>query len=225
MEVRQTVNSLLEKISDIFRTLVSWAQNKWFLMSKPQKLATGMIGGAGASLVSWLLWHRVTNKMKKFSGYTTSVEALNGMDLSGKVAIVTGSNAGIGKQTVKTLYDHGCDVIMACRNMDKADKARLDIINSTDASTGSIVTMEMDLSSLQSVRDFAVDFTKTNQSVDYLICNAGIAALNEFETSKDGYEMQWAVNHMGHQYLTQLLMPKLIESKSRVISVASRAHG
>lgn len=184
-----------------------------------------MIGGAGASLVSWLLWHRVTNKMKKFSGYTTSVEALNGMDLSGKVAIVTGSNAGIGKQTVKTLYDHGCDVIMACRNMDKADKARLDIINSTDASTGSIVTMEMDLSSLQSVRDFAVDFTKTNQSVDYLICNAGIAALNEFETSKDGYEMQWAVNHMGHQYLTQLLMPKLIESKSRVISVASRAHG
>ena len=178
-----------------------------------------------AALAGYILWFRIKEKSLPFNGYSTSKEAMNGMDLSGKTAIVTGSNNGIGKQTVKTMYEHGCNIIMACRNLKKANDARSDIINSTAASTGTIEVMKLDLSSLQSVRDFAAAFMETSKSIDYLILNAGIMAVPEFKTSTEGYELQFAVNHCGHFYLTVLLMDKLIADQSRIIAVASVTHG
>lgn len=175
-------------------------------------------------MVGYKYWFRVNEKSLPFNKYTTSNEAMAGIDLSGKIAIITGCNTGIGKHTAKRMYQHGCSIIMACRNLEKANKARLDMLDSAAASPGTIDVMQLDLSSLQSVHDFASAFSKTSKSIDYLILNAGIMALPEFEISTDGYELQWAVNHLGHFYLTILLMPTLIQSKSRVISLTSLGH-
>ena len=86
--------------------------------------------------------------------------------------------------------------------------------------------MQLDLSSLQSVRDVASACSQTNSSLDYLVLNAGIAALPKFTTSKEGIELQFAVNHVAHQYLTQLLTPMLVkqESTPRIIALSSAAR-
>jgi len=166
-----------------------------------------------------------TEKKKKFNKFTTSEEAIDGKDLSDKWAIVTGSNNGLGKQTVKTMYEQGCNLIMACRNLKKANAARKEILDATESSKGTMEVMQLDLSSLQSVRDFAAAFSERSCGLDYLILNAGIMAVPEWTPSTDGYEVQFATNHLGHQYLTQLLLPKVIECKTRVISLSSLAHG
>ena len=178
-----------------------------------------------AALMAFVSWYRMTERALPFNSYTTSAEAMNSIDLSGKVAIITGSNKGIGKQTAATMYEHGCTIIMACRSLTRAEKARSDIIERTGASSGEIKLLRLDLSSLQSVRDFAAAFVKMSHSIDYLILNAGIMGVHEFTMSTEGYELQWAVNHLGHQYLTQLLLPKLIENQARVIVLASVTHG
>jgi len=218
------MSTLYEKLTHNFGRLVCRAGQQWNGMSTGQRVLTA-IGGAFASVSSYVLYYRITEKMSnKFNSYTSSREAINGLDLTNKVAIVTGCNTGIGKETAKVLYEQGCTVIMACRNMKKAEAARSDIINSTDASTGTIAVMQLDLSSLQSVYDFAVTFSNDSSALDYLILNAGIMALPEYKLSADGYEMQFAVNHLAHFYLTMLLMPLLIENKGRVISLSSTAH-
>lgn len=179
--------TLYEKLTKNVGAVVCDAGKQWNGLSTGQKVAAG-IGGAAVGLASYVTWYRITEKMSnKFNGYTTSREAINGLDLTDKVAIITGCNTGIGEQTAKTLYEQGCNVIMACRNVSKAEAARSDIMNSTEASTGTITAMELDLSSLQSVRDFAGSFSKESGSVDYLILNAGVMALPKFTTSTDGY--------------------------------------
>jgi len=192
-------------------------------LSVAGKIAVG-VGSIFASVASYVVYYRVTDKMRKFNSYTTSMEALDGMDLTGKTAIITGSNTGIGKQTAKTLYAAGCNVIIACRTPEKGEAARSDIISSTSASTATIEVMALDLSSLQSVRDFAVAYTQKDRPINYLINNAGIMALPEFEESNEGYEKQFAVCHVGHMYLTQLLLPTLLKNKARVITLSSTAH-
>lgn len=113
---------------------------------------------------------------------------------------------------------------MACRNTQKADDARNDIVNSVDASKGTITVLKLDLSSLQSVREFATEFTAKYKEINYLINNAGIMALPQYKTSTDGYELQFAVNHIGHFYLTNLLLPTIIKSKGRIVVLSSVAH-
>jgi len=89
-----------------------------------------------------------------------------------------------------------------------------------------IQVVELDLSSLQSVKQFASNFTKEHNQLHYLINNAGVMALPEWQPSKESYEMQFATNHLGHFYLTMLLTNVLLQSKpSRVINVSSSAHG
>eukprot|EP01083_Nonionella_stella_P207870 754769_1 len=79
--------------------------------------------------VTYIIYYRITEKSKKFNSYTTAEEGINGMNLTNKYCIVTGSNSGIGKETAKILYKQGCNVIMACRNLEKANKALNDIKN------------------------------------------------------------------------------------------------
>ena len=114
---------------------------------------------------------------------------------------------------------------MACRNINKANIARDKIIDNLQLPNGdNLIVMELDLASLNSVYNFCKQFMGKGLNIDYLINNAGVMALPQYTETNDGYEKQFQVNHLSHFYLTHLLLPKLKESKARVISVSSTAH-
>ena len=130
-------------------------------------------------------------------------------DLSGRTYVVTGANSGLGASTTRELAAHGASVIMACRNVDKAERIAATI-------TGDTEVRSLDLSDLASVRAFADGV----QGLDVLVNNAGVMALPEGRT-KDGFEMQFGTNHLGHFALTGLLLPKI---RGRVVTLSSGAH-
>mmetsp|Transcript_5689 Transcript_5689/g.7955 ORF Transcript_5689/g.7955 Transcript_5689/m.7955 type:complete len:281 (+) Transcript_5689:54-896(+) len=136
-------------------------------------------------------------------------------------AIVTGGNTGIGLQTSKELAKKGFHVIIGVRSDDKGKAAVKEI---QTASNNSKVEYILDLDDLQSVRKFADSFRSKNVALHVLINNAGIMAL-PYEKTKDGFERQFQVNHLGHFLLTLLLLDILKKSSpSRIINVSSRAH-
>lgn len=170
-----------------------------------------------------------------FNSRTTADVAINGVDLTGKYIIVTGSNTGIGKETARVLVQQNATVIMACRSPDRAEEARKDIINAllTDPKFEGkqslleerIKNIPLDLGSLKSINEFAKTYVGSNQPLHYLINNAGVMAIPEFRKTTEGFEMQFGTNHIGHFYLTMLLTPLLKKSApSRVINVSSGAH-
>ncbi|XP_060655207.1 retinol dehydrogenase 13-like isoform X1 [Drosophila nasuta] len=143
-------------------------------------------------------------------------------DETGKVVIVTGSNTGIGKETVLELARRGATVYMACRDKSRAEQARLEVIRETN--NQNIFFRELDLASLDSVRKFVDEFKKEQSKLDILINNAGIMHCPRMLT-KEGFEMQLGVNHMGHFLLTNLLLDLLKKSSpSRIVNVSSLAH-
>ncbi|XP_034479705.1 retinol dehydrogenase 12-like isoform X3 [Drosophila innubila] len=144
-------------------------------------------------------------------------------DETGKVVIVTGSNTGIGKETVLELARRGATVYMACRDKKRAEEARLEIIKETK--NQNIFFLELDLSSLESIRKFVAAFKGSKENkLHILINNAGVMRCPRMLT-KDGFEMQLGVNHMGHFLLTMLLLDMLKKSApSRIVNVSSRAH-
>ncbi|KAF2896590.1 hypothetical protein ILUMI_09592 [Ignelater luminosus] len=159
--------------------------------------------------------------MKIFSAKCTST-----VRLDGKTAIVTGSNTGIGKMTALDFYKRGARVIMACRNMDKANEALEDIKNQCQGLTnvGDISIKQLDLMSLESVRNCADEILKTEERIDLLINNAGVMTCPEGKT-KDGFETHFGTNHLGHFLFTLLLLPKIIKSTpARIVNVSSLAH-
>ncbi|KAK7603181.1 hypothetical protein V9T40_003180 [Parthenolecanium corni] len=146
--------------------------------------------------------------------------------LDGKVAIVTGCNTGIGKETIAEFYRRGAKVIAACRDIQKTQAAIDDIKESTKElqNVGSFVIQELDLSSFESVRKCAERILQTEPSIHLLVDNAGIMACPK-QLSKDGYELQFATNHLGHFLFTLLLLPRIIKSApARIVIVASSAH-
>lgn len=144
-------------------------------------------------------------------------------DLSSKLAIVTGANIGLGLEIAKRLAQHNAQVIMACRNMQKAAAAR-DQLLSELGPQAKLTTMQLDVSSFASVRDFAQKFLAQYDRLDILMCNAGVMALQTRQTSADGFEMQFATNHLGHFLLTGLLMRRLAGTEgSRVVTQSSAA--
>lgn len=143
-------------------------------------------------------------------------------NIENKVVIVTGCNAGIGKETVRALSNEGAKVIMACRNLGKAEKAR-DEIKSTNPKAD-LLPMLLDISSFESIRTFVDDFHKLNLPLNVLINNAGVMAC-DFKLTKDGHEMQFGTNHLGHFLLTELLLEDLKKHpKARIVVVSSVAH-
>ena len=141
---------------------------------------------------------------------------------SGRVAIVTGANSGLGLETSVALAGAGARVIMACRNPVKADAA-LQTVRSRIADAD-VSLMRLDLASLTSIRDFAHQFLSEHDQLDLLINNAGVMAIPLGRT-EDGFEMQIGTNHLGHFALTGLLMNTLQETTgARVVNVASLAH-
>ena len=184
-----------------------------------------MRSGLLAVMFAWLRGTRglVINAPRALGKKSTAADVIATLkpDLSGKVAIVTGGNAGIGVETVKALASAKCKVILACRNVAAGKAAREQMYTRYD-----IDVEELDLNDLASVKAFA-DRVAT---VDLLVLNAGIMALNQKELTVDGFEKQIGVNHFGHAYLTRLLRPKLeargtAAAPSRVVVVASTAHG
>ncbi len=130
-------------------------------------------------------------------------------DLTGRIYVVTGANSGLGEWTTRALAEHGATVIMACRNIGKAERVAAAVGGRTEV-------RPLDLSDLDSVRAFADGVERA----DVLVNNAGVMALPQART-KDGFEMQFGTNHLGHFALTGLLLPKLGE---RVVTVSSGAH-
>lgn len=143
-------------------------------------------------------------------------------DLSGKVAIVTGSNSGIGYETARALAQHGATTIMGCRNLQKATVAA-DQIRTTQPS-GDVAVMQLDLGDLESVRQFVSQFRDSYDRLDLLINNAGIM-MPPYGKTAQGFETQIGVNHLGHFALTGLLLDMLIQTpQSRVVAISSGAH-
>lgn len=137
------------------------------------------------------------------------------------MAIVTGSTNGIGLCTAEALARAGATVIMACRNVAKGEQ-----VAAAMQAKGklSLRVMELDLGSLQSVRRFADAFLALDSPLHLLVNNAGVVNTS-YRESKDGLEEMLAVNHLGHFYLTLLLLPKLCQSPpARIVNVASLAH-
>ncbi|KAJ8675634.1 hypothetical protein QAD02_011420 [Eretmocerus hayati] len=154
--------------------------------------------------------------------------------LEGQVFIVTGANSGIGKQTVKELAKRKATVILACRNVESAIKTVEEI--RACAPNAKLIPMELDLASRISIVNFASEVLKNFPQIHVLINNAGVhipsftPVLNENnkktwverkDTTRDGFEIHFGVNHLGHFLLTNLLLPRLQESRpSRVVVVS-----
>lgn len=139
-------------------------------------------------------------------------------DLTGRRAIVTGANSGIGFETAKSLAAHGAQVTLAVRDLTRGEHAA--------AAIGPLATPQrLDLADLASVREFADQWSRQNpEGLDLLINNAGIMAIPR-TTTPDGFEAQFATNHLGHFALTGLLFPALVAvPHSRVVTVSSLAH-
>ncbi|MFC5834955.1 oxidoreductase [Nonomuraea insulae] len=139
-------------------------------------------------------------------------------DLTGKTAVVTGANSGIGLPTALELARHGAHVVVAARDQGKGEEAVARILRAVPDARAEYG--RLDLADLASVRRFA----GTVRKVDLLINNAGVAMLPRRET-RDGFEMQFGTNHLGHFALTGLLLPRLAASPgARVVTVSSDAH-
>jgi NAD(P)-dependent dehydrogenase (short-subunit alcohol dehydrogenase family) len=144
-------------------------------------------------------------------------------DQSGRVAIVTGANSGLGYDTAAVLADKGAHVVLAVRNLDKGKEAA-DQIRSKSASAD-VVVQQLDLTSLDSVRKTADELRAAYPRIDLLINNAGVMYVPTRETTKDGFEMHFGTNHLGHFALTgQLLDNMLPVEGSRVVSISSVGH-
>ncbi|XP_012280630.1 retinol dehydrogenase 12 [Orussus abietinus] len=144
------------------------------------------------------------------------------VSLQGQVFLVTGANSGIGKETVKELAKRKATIIMACRNVQNAKNVVSEIRNRI--STGELVPMELDLASLASIRKFSQEVLTNFPKIHVLINNAGVyVPLKEHAFTKDGFEIHFGVNHLGHFLLTNLLLDRIKESApSRVVVVTSK---
>lgn len=143
-------------------------------------------------------------------------------DLTGRTAVVTGANSGLGFQTALGLGRRGAHVLMACRNPQKAQDA-LDRLN-TMAPESKAELVSLDLSSLSSVGYAAAEIGRRVDRLDLLVNNAGVMAVGKGTTS-DGFETQFGTNHLGHFALTGQLLPLLqLAEAPRVVTISSRAH-
>jgi NAD(P)-dependent dehydrogenase (short-subunit alcohol dehydrogenase family) len=143
-------------------------------------------------------------------------------DLTGKTAVVTGANGGLGLESAKALAGAGAHVVMAARNQEKARDAYDEITRAHPDCSHEIV--ELDLGSFHSTKTAAAKIAANHPAIDILINNAGLMAMPE-RRSVDGYEMQFAVNHLGHWIFTAgLLEPLLAADSARVVTVTSTAH-
>jgi NAD(P)-dependent dehydrogenase (short-subunit alcohol dehydrogenase family) len=151
-----------------------------------------------------------------FGATSTAVEVVHGIDLGGRVAIVTGGSSGVGLETVRALVGAGASVIVPARRPEHAREQLADI--------DGVEVDDLQLDDLDSVRAFAERFLAGDRDLDLLINNAGVMASPEFRVGA-GWEGQFATNHLGHYVLTNLLWPALTRGDgARVVALTSAAH-
>ncbi|VWX50582.1 SDR family NAD(P)-dependent oxidoreductase [Novosphingobium sp. 9U] len=162
----------------------------------------------------------MTQQAREFGPQSTAAEVIDGIDLRGKFAIVTGGAAGLGLETVRALAGAGAHVTIAARNLPAAKQAA-DSLN-REIGEDRIDAGRIDLGDLASVRAFAAEWG--DKPLHILVNNAGIMAC-PLERTVDGFEMQLGTNHLGHFLLTNLLLPALIAAYgARVVSLTSVGH-
>jgi len=155
--------------------------------------------------------------MAKFGRSSTAEEVTAGLDLSGKLALVTGVNSGIGFETLRVLALRGAEVIGTARTREKAAAACREV-------KGKTVALACELESQDGIRACAAEVARLGRPLDLLVANAGIMALPKLE-QVNGIEKQFATNHLGHFLLASLLLPQLEASPAaRVVVVSSAAH-
>jgi NAD(P)-dependent dehydrogenase (short-subunit alcohol dehydrogenase family) len=147
------------------------------------------------------------------------------MSYSGKYCIVTGGNNGIGLEIVRGLAKQGAFIVIACRSVEKGNKAAYDIMQECQHEC-KIIVLKLDLSSFTSIRKFAQNYIQLCYPLHFLFNNAGIlSSSSRDEITKDGFDLVWQTNYLGHFLLTSLLFDKLKESApSRIINVSSCMH-
>ena len=152
-----------------------------------------------------------------FGTKTEPSEILDGIDLHGKVAIVTGGYSGIGLETAKGLIDAGAKVIVPARRTDVARSELSGIVDKDNI-------LEMDLADPTSVNRFVTEFQNSGTSLDILINNAAVMACPQMPT-KEGWDLQFAVNHIGHFILTKGVLPIMAKSsEARIVTLSSTGH-
>jgi NAD(P)-dependent dehydrogenase (short-subunit alcohol dehydrogenase family) len=156
--------------------------------------------------------------MSKDEGWTSE----DMPDLTGKITIITGANSGIGYEAALALARKGATVIMACRSMGKAKQAVRKILSEVQGAK--LDLLNLDLSDLVSIRQFADEFKKKYNTLDILINNAGVM-MPPYTKTKDGFELQFGTNHLGHFALTGLLLDTITKTpNSRIVVTSSAVH-
>jgi len=164
----------------------------------------------------------MTENARTFGAESTTDEVIAGIDLSGKRAIVTGASGGLGAEAARALASAGAEVVLTARDLPKARE----VLDGIRSSTGNekLAVMELSLDSQESVRSFAAAFLEKYDSLNILLNNAGVMAC-PLQRTKEGYEYQFATNHLGHFLLTCLLVPALKKgAPARVVNVSSGGH-
>ncbi|CAN1253885.1 Short-chain dehydrogenase TIC 32, chloroplastic [Linum perenne] len=162
-----------------------------------------------------------------FSSRSTAEEVTNGIDATGLTAIVTGASSGIGVETSRVLALRGAHVVMAVRNVEAGTTVKEAILK--EIPTAKVDVMELDLSSMASVKKFASDYVSSGRPLNLLINNAGIMMI-PFTLSADKIELQFATNHVGHFLLTHLLLDTMKSTaresnqEGRIVNLASEGH-
>ena len=152
-----------------------------------------------------------------FTAASTAADVIQGIDLTGKIAIVTGGYSGLGRETVRVFLKASAHVIVPARDVERAKTALHD--------AGGAEIMHMDLADPASVDRFSKQFLASGRPLHILVNSAGIMALPELTRDARGHELQFATNHLGHFQLTLGLWPALVKAQAaRVISVSSMAH-
>jgi NAD(P)-dependent dehydrogenase (short-subunit alcohol dehydrogenase family) len=143
-------------------------------------------------------------------------------DQSGRVAVITGANTGLGYETALALAAHGAHVVLAVRNLDKGKDAISRIV--AQSPQADVALQELDLTSLESTRAAAEQLRGDHDRIDLLINNAGVMWTPKSTTS-DGFELQFGTNHLGHFAFTGLLLDRLLPvAGSRIVTVSSIGH-
>ncbi len=157
---------------------------------------------------------------ESFGWHSTTDEVLDGIDLSGKRILVTGTSAGLGVETARALVSHGADVVGTARDLDKARRATAGIAPGPNG--GSLELVELDLASLASVRACADALVADGRPFDIVIANAGVMAC-PFGKTADGFETQFGTNHLGHFVFVNRIA-SLIRPGGRLVNLSSAGH-
>jgi NAD(P)-dependent dehydrogenase (short-subunit alcohol dehydrogenase family) len=157
-----------------------------------------------------------------FGASSTATQVAEGHDLTGRSAVVTGATSGIGIETARALASARCTVVLGVRDMKRGAQIARDISEYTG--NNAVYAMPLDLSDFASVKEFAENVRAELRALKYLINNAGIADMPE-RRNREGFELHFATNHLGHHLLFESLLQPLRRSEgARVVSLTSAAH-